>query len=98
MQIADKYYLNYLAKFIADNRYYRDNFEKIIDYRDKKYCTDNGNPSVQYKVYPNIMMKCTIRTSIHGIAQLTQNANSYSQYYSSKQICDNPIRIVTIQT
>ena len=44
MQIADKYYLNYLAKFIADNRYYRDNFEKIIDYRDKKYCTDNGNP------------------------------------------------------
>ena len=35
MQIADKYYLNYLAKFIADNRYYRDNFEKIIDYRDK---------------------------------------------------------------
>ena len=48
MQIADKYYLNYLAKFIADNRYYRDNFEKIIDYRDKKYFTDNGNPSVQY--------------------------------------------------
>ena len=45
MQIADKYYLNYLAKFIADNRYYRDNFEKIIDYRDKKYCTDNGNPN-----------------------------------------------------
>ena len=45
MQIADKYYLNYLAKFIADNRYYRDNFEKIIDYRDKKYCTDNGNPT-----------------------------------------------------
>ena len=47
MQIADKDYLNYLAKFIADNRYYRDNFEKIIDYRDKKYCTDNGNPRRQ---------------------------------------------------
>ena len=49
MQIADKYYLNYLAKFIADNRYYRDNFEKIIDYRDKKYCTDNGNPRKKAK-------------------------------------------------
>ena len=47
MQIADKYYLNYLAKFIADNRYYRNNFEKIIDYRDKKYCTDNGNPRLK---------------------------------------------------
>ena len=45
MQSADKYNFNYLAKFIADNRYYRDNFEKIIDYRDKKNCTDNGNPS-----------------------------------------------------
>ena len=44
MQIADKYYLNYLAKFIADNLYYRDNFKKIIDYLDKKYCRD-GNPS-----------------------------------------------------
>ena len=51
MQIADKYYLNYLAKFIADNRYYRDNFEKIIDYRDKKYCTDNDNPSTNCTVY-----------------------------------------------
>ena len=45
MQSADKYYFNNLAKFIADNRYYRDNFEKIIDYRDKKNCTDNGNPN-----------------------------------------------------
>ena len=45
MQSADKYNFNYLAKFIADNRYYRDNYEKIIDYRDKKNCTDNGNPS-----------------------------------------------------
>ena len=44
MQSADKYYINYLAKFIADNRYYRDNFENIIDYRDKKNCTENGNP------------------------------------------------------
>ena len=32
MQIAEKYYLNYLAKFIANNRYYRDNIEKIIDF------------------------------------------------------------------
>ena len=45
MQIADKYYFNYLAKFSADNRYHRDNFENIIDYRDKKNCTVNGNPS-----------------------------------------------------
>ena len=46
MQSADKYYFkfNYLAKFIADNRYYRDNFENIIDYRDKKNCTYYGNP------------------------------------------------------
>ena len=47
MQSADKYYFNYLAKFIADNRYYRDNFENIIDYRDKKNCTDNGNPNLE---------------------------------------------------
>ena len=40
MQSADKYYFNYLAKFIADNR---DNFVNIIDNRDKKNCTDNGN-------------------------------------------------------
>ena len=53
MQIADKYYLNYLAKFIADNRYYRDNFEKIIDYCDKKYCTDNGNPTEYTPSCPN---------------------------------------------
>ena len=26
-------------------QYYRDNFENIIDYRDKNICTDNGNPS-----------------------------------------------------
>ena len=51
MQSADKYYFNYLAKFIADNRYYRDNFEKIIDYRDKKNCTDNGNPNLYH--YPD---------------------------------------------
>ena len=38
--------ITYLAKFIVDNRYYGDNFEKIIDYRDKKYCTDNGNPTL----------------------------------------------------
>ena len=45
MYSADKYYFNYLAKFIADNRYYRDDFENIIDYCDKKYCTDNGSPN-----------------------------------------------------
>ena len=45
MQSADKYYFNYFAKFIADDRYYCDNFENIIDYRDKKNCTDNGNPN-----------------------------------------------------
>ena len=50
MQIADKYYL---AKFIADNRYDRDNFEKIIDYRDKKYCTDNGNLTEYTSSCPN---------------------------------------------
>ena len=27
-----------------------DNFEKIIDYRDKKFCTDNGNPTVVYLI------------------------------------------------
>ena len=26
---------NIAAKITADNQYYRDNFEKIIDYRDK---------------------------------------------------------------
>ena len=26
-------------------QYYRDNFENIIDYRDKNICTDNGNPT-----------------------------------------------------
>ena len=53
MQSADKYYFNYLAKFIADNRYYRDNFENIIDYRDKNNCTDNGNPR------PNVTFSIT---------------------------------------
>ena len=33
-----------LAKIIADNRQYRDNFENFIDYRDKKNCTDNWQP------------------------------------------------------
>ena len=46
MQSAYKYHFNNVAKFIADNRYYRDNFEKIIDYRDKKFCADNGNPNL----------------------------------------------------
>ena len=34
-----------LAKIIADNRQCCDNFENFSDYRDKKICTDNGNPN-----------------------------------------------------